>query len=285
MRFASKYLIYTLIILTIASCNMFKVDEKQDAIARVNDKYLYKNELSKLVPTGLTKQDSIVFVQNYINSWIKQNLLLSTAEKNLPTDQKDFQNLIDEYRNSLLIFTYEKELVRQKLDTSVTDAQIEKYYKENQNQFQLKYNIIKVLYVKVPLKAPDLQNLKKYLKSDNEVDRTKLEDYCHKYAINYFLDNESWLVFDDFLKEVPITTYDQENYLKNNRFVEIKDSTSQYFVNIKGFQIKESISPFNFEKDNIKSLILNQRKLELIDKMGTQIFVDAQKKGNFEIYK
>ena len=284
MNFAKKWFNYFIITFVIASCNMLNTDEKQDALARVNEKYLYKSEIYKLIPSNLSKQDSALFVQNYINSWIRQNLLLATAEKNLPEEEKNFQSLIEQYRSSLLIFAYEKELVRQKLDTAVSDEQIENYYKENQSQFELKYNIIKVLYVKVPLKTPDILKLKKYLMSDDEDDRLKLEEYCHKYALNYFLDYESWLVFDDFLKEVPITTYDQENYLKNHRFVEIQDSVSQYFVNIKGFQIKESISPLNFEKENIKSLILNQRKLELIENMGKQVFEDANKKGDFEIY-
>ena len=275
-----------LLIASFSSCKYFKSSNKDaDIVARVNKKYLYLSDLRKAIPKKLSKADSTQYAKNYINNWIRQQLMLEKAESNLSKDQKDFQVLIDEYRNSLLLFTYEKELVRQKLDTVVTASQIEKYYNENPEQFKLKYNIINVRYVRVPNKAPDLQKLKKYIQSESAEDRSKLEDYCHKNAINFFLDDQSWLIFDDLLKEVPLTTYDQESYLKNHRFVEMQDSTSTYLVNIKGFKIKESTSPLSFEKDNVKNLILNQRKLDLIDNVGIQVFEDAKKHGGFEILK
>lgn len=281
-----KALLFLLFVFVVSSCKYFKgASGDADIVARVNKKNLYLSDLRKVLPSRLSKSDSTQFAQNYIKSWIRQQLMLDKAESNLSKDQKDFQTLIDEYRNSLLLFTYEKELVRQKLDTVVSTAQIEKYYNENQEQFKLKYNIINVLYVRVPIKAPDLPKVKKYIQSDKAEDRQKLEEYCHKNAINYFLEDQSWLIFDDLLKEVPLTTYDQENYLKNHRFVEIQDSVSTFLVNIKGFKIKESISPLNFEKENVRNLILNQRKVDLIDRVGNQVYNDAQKHNDFEIIK
>ena len=159
-----RYISIVIISLVIisGSCKYFKnTGDDSGIIARVNKKYLYVSDLRKVLPKKLSKSDSTQYAQNYINNWIRQQLMLEKAESNLSKDQKDFQILIDEYRNSLLLFTYEKELVRQKLDTVVTLAQIEKYYNENQEQFKLKYNIINVRYVRVPVKAPDLAKLKK----------------------------------------------------------------------------------------------------------------------------
>ena len=130
-----------------------------------------------------------------------------------------------------------------------------------------------------------VNKLKKMIQSESTDDKSKLEEYCHKNAINFFLDDQSWLIFDDLLKEVPLTTYDQESYLKNHRFIEIQDSTSIYLINIKGFKIKESISPLSFEKENVRNFILNQRKLILIENVGNQVFNDAKKNGDFEIIK
>ena len=110
-------------------------------------------------------------------------------------------------------------------------------------------------------------------------------NFCQKYAVNYFLDDESWLLFNDLLKEIPIKTYNQENYLQNNRYIEIKDSLYSYFLNIKGFRIKESLSPINFEKDNIKKIIINKRKVKLINDIHDKIYQDAVKHKDFEIFK
>ena len=115
-------------------------------------------------------------------------------------------------------------------------------------------------------------------------DREQLASYCHQFASNFYLDDSSWLLFDDLLKEIPIQTYNKELFLQNNRFVEVSDSLSNYFVNIKGFKIKNSLSPLAFEKDNIKNIILNKRKLLLITKMKEDVYNDAANTNKIEIY-
>ena len=141
-----------------------------------------------------------------------------------------------------------------------------------------------MVYVKVDKKAPGLDKLKRMYKSDLANDRELLASYCHQFASNFYLDDSSWLLFDDLLKEIPIQTYNKELFLQNNRFVEVSDSLNHYFVNIKGFQIRNSLSPLGFEKENIKNIILNKRKLELITKMIEDIYNDAANNNKIEIY-
>lgn len=115
-------------------------------------------------------------------------------------------------------------------------------------------------------------------------DRDALRDYCHQYALNYYLDENAWLLFDDLLKEIPIKTYDKEQFLQNNRLIEIEDSTNLYLVNIKGFMVKNSRSPLSFEKNNIRAMIINERKLLLIEEMEQKAFETAKKNGDAEVY-
>ncbi|MDD5572137.1 MAG: hypothetical protein PHD97_13390 [Bacteroidales bacterium] len=275
----------TLISLFIFSCSYFKKEKSDEVVARVYGKYLDKTDLLSIVPKELNPKDSEIVVRNYINSWIKLNLLLHKAEENLTKDQKNFDIQLEDYRNSLITYAYEKELIRQKLDTVVTEEQIKNYYNKNEKDFLLRDNIVKVLYVKTPLKTPALWKVKMWCKSVNPKDRALLEEYCREYAENYFLDDESWLLFDDVLKEIPIKTYDQENYLMNHTFIEIQDAESNYFVNIKGFKIKESVSPLSFERDNVRNIIINKRKIDLVNEMEKQVLKDAAKNKDFEIYE
>ncbi len=274
-----------LISLSIFSCSYLKKEKNDEVVARVYDKYLDKTDLLKIVPQDVKSKDSEIVVKNYINNWIKQNLILHKAEENLTKEQKNFDIQLEDYRNSLITYSYEKELIRQKLDTVVTEEQIKDYYNKNEKDFLLKDNIVKVLYVKTSLKAPSLLKVKMWCKSNNPKDRTFLENYCKEYAENYFLDDESWLMFDDVLKEIPIKTYDQENYLKNHTFIEIQDAQSNYIINIKGFKIKESVSPLSFEKENVRNIIINKRKIDLINEMEKQVLKDAVKNKDFEIYE
>lgn len=272
-------------ILLLFSCKSKDADnEDRKAVARVNDSYLYQDDIQDIVPRGTAAKDSLELVKKYIDNWVRETLVIQKAEANLSDVQKNVEKQLEDYRKSLITYTYEKELVKQKLDTTVTNEEIEQYYTANKSNFELKDNIIKVIYVKVNKKAPGLNKLEKWYKSDNTKDREQLAGYCHQFAENFYLDDNSWLFFDDLLKEIPIQTYNKELFLQNNRFVEVSDSVYNYYLNIKGFKIRNSLSPLSFEKDNIKNIILNKRKLQLVTKMKEDIYNDALNNQNIEIY-
>ncbi len=259
-------------------------DQNLVAIAKANNEYLYMDDIKDIVPQGTATKDSAELIKKYIDNWIHESLVIQKAESNLSEEQKNVEKQLKDYRNSLITYAYEKELVKQKLDTTITDSEIEVYYNNNQSDFELKDNIIKVIYVKVDKKAPGIDKLKKWYKSDNLKDREQLSSYCHQFAANFYLDDSSWLLFDDLLKEIPIQTYNKELFLQNNRFVEVSDNLNNYYVNIKGFKIRNSLSPLTFEKENIKNIILNKRKLELITKMKEDVYNDAINNKKIEIY-
>ena len=285
LNFLLKHFTYLFVILLVYSCNTTAdKDKNRAAIARANNEYLYLDDVKEIVPHGTSVKDSAELIKKYIENWVHESLVIQKAESNLSDEQKNVEKQLKDYRNSLITYAYEKELVKQKLDTTITDAEIEGYYNNNQSDFELKDNIIKVIYVKVNKKAPGLDKLKKWYQSDNLKDREQLASYCHQFAVNFYLDDSSWLLFDDLLKEIPIQTYNKELFLQNNRFVEVSDSLNNYFVNIKGFKIRNSLSPLSFEKENIKNIILNKRKLELITKMKEDVYNDAANNKKIEIY-
>lgn len=273
--------------LTGSACRYFRKGEDQpgkDALARAFSYYLYPEDLAGVVPKGASKQDSINITKSYIENWIRQRAVLNKAEENLDDDKKDVQKQLEEYRNSLITYAYEAELIRQKLDTAVSETEISDFYKKNQSNFELKDNIIKVIYLKLKKNSPKLARVRDLYKSENSKDRKQLEEYCHQYAVNYFLDDTTWLLFDDLLKEIPIKTYDKEQYLQNNRNIEIEDASNIYFVSIKGFMIKNSTSPLSFERNNIRTMIINERKLKLIEEMEKHAYEDAKKSGKVEVF-
>jgi hypothetical protein len=281
-----KYFFVILCIIFLSSCRYFQKDGQPapDVVAKVYDKFLYSSDLTDIIPAGTPKEDSITIIRSYINNWLKQQVVLKKAEDNLNDEQKEVSRKLEEYRNSLITYIYESELVRQKLDTAVSDNEIANYYNDHQANFLLKDNIIKANYVKIPVTAPKLDKVRGWYKSSVPRDSALLVDYCHQFATDFFFGGDEWLLFDELLKKVPIKTYDKEEYLRNNRFIEISASTGIYFINIRGFKIKESISPLSFEKDNIRELIINKKKLELIDEMEKSAFEDAMQKNEIKIY-
>jgi hypothetical protein len=275
-------------IFSFAGCRFiekFKEHEPATAVARVHDKYLYEDEIRQMIAPGTTPEDSALMVSNFIQNWIKKQLILYKAETNLDDEKKDVEKKLTEYRNSLITYIYETELIRQQLDTVVSNEEIEKYYTANQRNFELRDNIIKVLYLKIKKDAPKIKKVREWYKSNTAKDRAFLEEYCYQFASDFHLDDETWLLFDELLKKVPIKTFDKATFLRNNRYVELEDSTDLYLVNIKEMKIRESLSPLSFVKDDIRVLIINKRKLDLIKEMEKATYEEALEKNEFEIYR
>jgi hypothetical protein len=272
------------LLIIITGCSAFFKKKTEHAVARVYNEYLYESDLKSVIPKGTPSKDSIGLAKSYIDNWVHQKLVIHQAEQNLTSAQMDFTQQLDNYKNSLIIYTYENELVKQKMDTLVTDEDVENYYDVNQQNFLLKDNIVQLQYVKLPLKSAYIKQFRKLLGSDIPSDKTRLFRQCEQYASDYFLDDQNWLPFNDLLKQIPIKTYNQEEFLKNRRDLEYQDSAFIYLVRFKDFKIKESVSPLSFEKEHIRNIILNKRKIDLTKKMHEDIFEQAQKKNDFEIY-
>lgn len=278
-------LIYSVVV--VNGCKLFSSKNSGQIIAECYGQYLYHEDLEGIVLPGTSANDSMDVTKQFIDNWIMQQIMLHQAEKNLSEQQKDFKDQVDAYRNSLIIYAYESELIRQKLDTIITLAQIEEFYNSNQNDFQLRENIVKVRYVKIP-EMSDRPNLVKkvtrLLKSDETEELEKLLELCQKSMLVCFTDDESWIRFDDLLREIPIKTEDQETFLRERKFYEMSDSSFVYLVNFKDYKTKEGVSPLSFEVENIRNLILNRRKIELMDRMQQEVFQEALIKKEFTIY-
>jgi hypothetical protein len=281
-----KYLIIAVIAISFSSCSFFFGEEAggRVPIAKVNNITLYEDEIKDIFFAVISADDSIALRQNYINNWIREQLIIDKALKNLSDVQKNKDKELKTYYNTLIRYAYEQELLGQRLDTVVHDKEIIQYYNQNKQNFELKRNIIQLRYIKLPKEAPSLENATRWYKSDSNSDLDSLQNYAVKFAVNYSLDDVSWFYFDDILKEIPIHTYDQEHFLKNNKFIQIDDESFIYLVNIKGFRIKDEVSPLNFERENIKRIILHQRKKEIIRAMEESIFKDGVEKNYFKIY-
>jgi hypothetical protein len=270
-------------IFLLVSCSS-KEEAKEKAVARVFDTELYPSNFENVVPYGIKGKDSIELVKKYIQQWVQDELVLQYAKSNLTEEQLNIEKEVEEYRKNLIIYNYQKELISQKLDTVVQAGEIEKYYNTYSSNFILKDNIAHVYYIKLNKKTPGIEKVKRWYVSNNPKDIDNLRSFCIQFAENYFLDDNTWLLFDDILKEVPIENYNTELLLKNNTNIELADSSFVYFLRIKGYKIKNSVSPLSFERDNIKNIIINKRKLQLIDEMKREVYNHALDNNDFEIF-
>lgn len=196
-----RVLLLFLILLT--SCSGFFKKKTERTLARAYNEYLFESDLKGVVQKGTPARDSLMIVKAFIDNWVRQRLILHQAEKNLETKDIDFTKQLENYRNSLITFEYENALIRQKLDTIVTDEEISAYYNTNQNTFPVTDNIIRVQYVKLPLKSKFIPQARTLLLSEKPDDKNRLADLCEQQSFGYFINDEKWLYFSDFMNEIP----------------------------------------------------------------------------------
>ena len=137
----SKYIFLFFIPSIFTACGGFSSEER--LLVNLYDKELYLSEIKNALPAE--QSDSAAFVQSYIDGWIKKQLLVAQAEMNLTEALKDVEYRINDYRNSLLIYAYQQELIKQNFDTVVSKEEIQSYYEENIADMELKENIFKDL--------------------------------------------------------------------------------------------------------------------------------------------
>lgn len=272
------------VLILFNGCGPVADPDKGEVVAKVQGNYLYESDLTGVVSPGTGVQDSIQLVKSFIDNWVRKQLLIRQAEKNLTSSQMDFKKKLEDYRNSLIIYTYETELIKQKLDTLVTEEEISEYYVVNKQNFELRYNIVKVAYVVLPSDFKKKELFRKLMRNPDTLLVDSLDARAGRFALSYFNDTESWVRFDDLVANIPLETYNQEVFLRNNRFIEIDDAPFTYMIRFMDFRIKESESPMEIEHDNIKNIILNKRKQEMLRKMHDNLYEKALRDKAFEIY-
>ncbi len=271
-------------LLILASCSFN--NEEGDIIASVYDKNLYAEDVVGIVPEGANPIDSVKIVKDFVNQWVKKQVVLHKALNNdyiLASESKEMERKVEDYKNTLIIYQYQRHLVDQKLDTVVSYQEIEDYYNNHTKEFTLKGDIVQVAYVKFNNDFKNIKPVRKLFKDYNPDNLSKIKKIAEGKSANYFLDDETWILFSDLKKEIPIKTYNKNLFFKNNKYIELKDSLYTYMLRINNYKIEDSVSPLAFEYDNIRSLIINIRKMELIDKMEEDVFKEAQEQGAIKI--
>ncbi len=269
------------LVLGLFSCNFFKQDTDKLLVTVYGDK-LYFSDIQDLIPPGLRSEDSLKLVQSLCEKWAKEQLLVQKAKINLPLVLQDVQAQVESYENSLLIYSYQKELLNQKLDTIVNDDEIESYYEKNKENFILNDAVVRVNYIKLKKEVPYLWKVQRLFKKEDEESKLSLEDYCYQFADDYYLD-DSWLSVDDIFKILP-DSYTSRNLYKG-KSIEFADDDYYYFLHVKKYISKACVSPLEMVSNQIHSIIINKRKIDFLKHVEMDLYQNALAKNYVQYEK
>lgn len=294
-RSSAKFIgiFFSLMVASVASCDLIKMkeeqpgdDESRKPVARVNDAYLYKDELVGIVPQGTPREDSASRMESYVNSWIRKQLLIQEGMRKIDINEAEVERKILDYRYSLIAYEYQSYYVRQHLDTLVTEQEIQDYYKKNIDNFILKQNIVRATFIKVPKNAPRTGRIKEMVLSNKEKDKADLKSYCLSFSSAYHISDSTWIPFDELVKNSPLAEIPNKvQFLKSNPFYETSDDNYLYFLKVDQYHISDNISPIDFVRSDIKNIILNKRKVELAEELEDDVYDNAIQNEAFEVYR
>lgn len=237
---------------------------------------LYWSDLRQVVPVTATPEDSAAIARRYLDNWARDRVILHMAEQNLDKSQVNLEAQIKAYRESLLTFAYEQALVQQNLDTVVSGSQVQEYYDKNIANFQLRDNIVRVRWFKLPGHDRKLQDrMEKLWRKETAEDQHELEVLLARRATAVVDAQDEWVEFSVLQQQVPLRPGNPTDWLQRQHKVMAEDSTGTYFVTFLDHRLKDSTSPIDLVEGQIRSIIINQRKLKLVERMREELYTNA----------
>lgn len=291
-RISPVAIIPAIFLLGIISCDLIKMREDpaggltaSNPVARVGEQYLYSSDLEGIASPGISPEDSTNRVARFIDNWVRKQLLIQEAATKIEFDEAAIERKILEYRFSLMGYEYQSFYVNKNLNKNITEEEIKDYYDKHIDNFVLKQNIIRGKFIKLPVSAPKIDQVKALITSDNKEKQEELRSYALSFAATFQFNDSAWMIYDELIKNSPLAEIPNKiMFLRRNKFIETHDDDFRYFLKIEEYRISDNISPLEFVKEDIKNIIINKRKVQLARQLEEHLYEKAAKNNAFEIY-
>jgi hypothetical protein len=278
-----RYLLYFSICASFIGCTPREDDTS--LLAELGSEKLYLADIQDRIPSAgsMDPADSTGYVNLLITDWAKNTLLVQAAEFNLQEDLQNFEDLVTQYRNDLLKHAYIDLYINQNIDTNILKEQVNEYYQANKASFELKERIVKAKYTAAPVGAQRIDEAKRWFSSKRDFD--KFLDWAETFATNQSnFQDSTWIPVEDFISKIPMDQSNPySNFTASKKFT-CEDSILVYFVEINDIRFEDSYSPLEYVENRIRKVLLNKRRIKLIERIEENIIEDAIEEGTLIIY-
>ena len=257
--------------------------KNSDVLVKTKGKVLYRSALEDNIPSGLSSEDSIIVAEHYIRSWINENLLFDIAQRNIK-DRENIDRLVENYKRSLFIYQYEEQLVNERLTKEISEQALFEYYNKNKDKLKLERPIVKGLFLKVPIEAPQLSEIRRLCRSTNSASWVNLESFKLNNGIIYDLYIDNWAYFNNLIENFPGEKLNKEDFTVQKKTIEKQDENYVYFLNITEFLLQGDNAPFEYVKATVQEILINQRKIDFLKKTEDDLYKRALDRGEIQFY-
>ncbi|MDU1904494.1 MAG: peptidyl-prolyl cis-trans isomerase [Dysgonomonas sp.] len=282
----NTYSIFLLIIAVLASCNSKRkanVEKEKEPIVSVNEKVLYKSDLENAVSDGLSSADSTTSAEAYIKMWINEELIYDKAKQNI-TDAERIDEMVEKYRQSLTVFTYLEQLLKEELSKKISEKELKDYYDKHPDNFKLESSLVKGLFLKVPKSSAELGNLRQWYKSNKESAIENIEKTSLQSTVIYDYFYDRWISIDDILSNIPVPITDANQFVKTNKNFETQDSLYVYLLHIEEYALAGSNAPYIYAKPQITEILINKHRETFLKQFEKDLYDKAVSAGDIQYY-
>lgn len=278
-----KYIFIIFVVLLSACKEKASETPSNYPVLEVAGKFLYKDEIDKIIPPDASVIDSADIADRYIRKWVTDVLMYDNARRNI-TRMSEIDKLVEEYKKSLIIHEYEQALVSQRVNEKISEQELLAFYDKYKSQMILEDNLIKGMLLILPIDAPQLNDVYSWVRTGDIPSLEKIEKYSLKNAISFDYFN-NWTPFTDIVRKTPFVVENSKSFVNGTRFVEVKDSTKLYLLRITEIIPIGEYEPYELAKERISNTILNKKKSDFIIEFEKSIYNDALQQGEINFFK
>ncbi len=279
-----KNLRLIILISTITVLFSCERNNKGIELAQVYDKTLYLEDILDIIPDNISAEDSIMILKNKIDLWVRKQTMLRRAELHMSEQQKDINQIVEDYRASLIIEKYKQAYIKEKIDTIISNTEIESYYNDYPESFILSNDIVKAKYYKYHTDNKQLPEFKQLFYSDIPDKKKDAVQFLKQFAASYNDFENTWVDMSLVSNLLPANFKLNEIVLKSGNKIETRNNEFVFFVNIENYRLKGQKIPFDQVEERIKAILLNKRKLNLLNDLENKIYQSDLKNGNIKIF-
>lgn len=263
-----------------------KEEKKEIIIARVGEEVLTKEDVNALLPGNTKLNDSSALVERFALDWIKKQLMIKRAEDEINFNEARIKNRVLDYQYALIVHEYEQSYIRKNIVKEVPEWEIKEYYREKSENFILRENLAKCIFVRFPKDVPNLRRFKKYFNNYPSEDSVAFWEYANKFSDKTFAEHQTWVKFEEILMETPLFDLnDKTTFLKKNSSIEVADDSFTYFIKILDKRTIGEVAPMQYISERIEDIIINKRKIALKKELEKRVYDEAVEQNAFEIYR
>ena len=253
-------------------------------LVELDGNFLYREDLQHVLPQNLSTDDSLLFAQHYIRNWAEDILLYQQALQNVSNDV-EIENLVYNYRKALIVHAYQQALLQERLAEELTEEELRDYYTNNVDAFKAESPLLKGLFIKVPLTAPQISQVRQWYKSGRQDAVEHLEKYSLQHAVKYEYFYDRWVSASEIWSWLPSKESDMDEFIKKNHHVELKDTAFWYFLNISEYIRTDERLPYEVARPHVRDMLLNRRQVEFMNQVKSDLYREASDNGKIKYFE